>query len=450
MNITELWTKALSGLEKEISAVIYDVYIKTLEPVGLADGALIIMAPTVEARNFVFDRYRTLIRTVFNKEADSEITEVRVIEPSERVQAAKEPEEEAAPPPPSPIPEPRPMHLNPKYIFDRFVVGNSNRLVYAAAQAVAANPGTEYNPLFIYGGVGLGKTHLMHAVGNAVRASNPELKVIYSSAEKFANEMIASFGQGAKANQSFRDKYRSVDVLMIDDIQFFAGKDRTQEEFFNTFNDLYELNKQIIISCDRPIKELFDIEERLKSRFAWGMIADIQVPDEEMRVAIFQSKAQDAKQNIKPHILHLMAQNPFSNIRDMEGFLNKVVLLAKLNGTAVNEETVAAALKDFREETSEENITVEDIISASSKYFNISIADMTGKKKTKEAVEPRQYCIYLISELLAVPLVSIGNRFGGRDHTTIMHSRNKVAAALKTNPRAATIVSDIKSLIYRK
>ncbi|MCL2370887.1 MAG: chromosomal replication initiator protein DnaA [Firmicutes bacterium] len=455
MNIHEIWASVLGGLEKETTAITYDVWIKTLEPVDIKDGALILSAPSSEARDFVLNRFRTLIRTVA-RDVNNAITEVEIIEPSEKkaVEDISEQEsvrvigieKEAA----SEVSQAPAIYLNPKYNFDSFVVGKSNQLVHAVAQAVAENPGEAHNPLFIYGGVGLGKTHIMHAVGNAVRFSNPKLKVLYASSEKFANEMIDSFRLGNKANQAFRDKYRLVDVLMIDDIQFFAGKDRTQEEFFHTFNDLYQLNKQIIISSDRPPKELFNMEERLVSRFAWGMIADIQPPDEETRVAILQKKAQGLKQNIKPDILALMAKNPFTNIRDMEGLLNKVIFLAKLSGTDIIEETVHAALKDYQDETSEDSVTAQDIIAATAKYFGITIAEMTGKKKTKDVVEPRQYCIYLISELLAIPLGTIGNYFGGRDHTTIMHSRNKVVEAVRNNTRATTIVADIKSSLYRK
>ena len=446
MTIHEIWTNTLSKLEVEISAIVYEVYVKTLEPLDIEGEAFVLMAPTAEARDFILNRHRTMIRSLI-KELAPAITELKVIEPSERTSL---PTHTVPKPKVEPEPEVKPVILNQKYRFDSFVVGKSNRLVAAAAQAVAENPGTSHNPLFIYGGVGLGKTHIMHAVGNAVRENHPELKVLYASSEKFVNEMIESFRIGDKANKAFRDKYRLVDVLLIDDIQFFAGKDRTQEEFFHTFNDLYELGKQIVISSDRPPKELYDIEERLKSRFAWGMTADVQPPDEETRVAILQKKALDLKQNIAMPILELMAKNPFSNIRDMEGLLNKVIFLAKLQGAGVSEETVTEAMRDYKEEQGEEDLTIEDVLVATSKYFGVSVSDIVGKKKTRESVEPRQYCIYLISELLAVPLANIGKRFGGRDHTTIMHSRNKVVGELKTNPRAATIITDIKNILYRK
>jgi len=456
MNIREIWASVLEGLEKETTAITYDVWIKTLEPIDFRDGIIVLSAPSIEARDFVLQRFRTLIRTVA-KGINNAITEVDIIESAEKKVAedgggqeekvdVKGIEKEAT----SNVSQAPAIYLNPKYTFESFVEGKSNELVYAVAEAIAENPGTAHNPVFIYGGVGLGKTHIMHAVGNAVRANHPKLKVLYASSEKFANEMIDSFRLGNKANQAFRDKYRLVDVLMIDDIQFFAGKERTQEEFFHTFNDLYQLNKQIIISSDRPPKDLFSMEERLVSRFGCGMIADIQPPDEETRIAILQKKAQGLKQNIKLEILALMAKNPFTNIRDMEGLLNKVIFLSKLRGVDISEETVHSALKDYQEEANEDSLTAQDIIAATAKYFGVTIADMTGKKKTKDVVEPRQYCIYLISELLAVPLVTIGNYFGGRDHTTIMHSRNKVVEALKNNARAGTIVADIKSVLYRK
>lgn len=347
------------------------------------------------------------------------------------------------------VPKMDAMLINPRYTFDNFVVGECNRFAVAAARAVAENPGVKYNPLFIYGGAGLGKTHIMHAIGNYIRKNNRHLKVLYVSSEKFVNELIASIRSKGGNTFDFRDKYRSADVLMIDDIQFISKKESTQVEMFHTFNDLYQMNKQIIFASDRPPKEIPDLEERLRTRFEWGLIADVQPPDLETRIAILQKKSQMEKYNVPPEVLNFMAQRIESNIREMESLLNKVILLAKLYDKPVSVELAAEAFKDYKKPAAEA-VDAEDIIEATLKlYPNVTKEELLGKKRDKEIVEPRMICIYLIAELLPLPLTSIGSIMGGRDHTTIMHSKNKVATLISKDERIKNKVEDIRNMVYK-
>ena len=321
--------------------------------------------------------------------------------------------------------------------------------MYAAARAVADEPGSRYNPLFIYGGAGLGKTHIMHAIGNSVRMSHPHLKVLYASSEKFVNEFIESIRTTKGNSTHFRDKYRNVDVLMIDDIQLISKMPRTQEEMFHTFNDLHGHNKQIILTSDRPPKEISPLEERLRTRFEWGLIVDVQPPDIETRIAILQKKAQAEKYNIPFGVLEFMAEKISDNVRDMESLLNKVIFLSRLYNSSPNIDLVKEALKDYTDKT-EESVSADRIVDCVCRYFNVKKEELVGKKKTKEIVEPRQICIYLITDMLALPLTTIGAMFGGRDHTTIMHARDKVAEKMGQNPKTQVAVTDIKDMILKK
>lgn len=441
----ELWEKMLTCLEIEVSAVNFDVWIKTLEPISIIDGRLVLMAPG--SRGFVADKFSDVLSAAM-LEADPGMQNLLIVGKEDadiyRVKEETYTVEEA-----EEIPKVEANVINPKYNFENFVVGKSNQFMYAAARAVADEPGSRYNPLFIHGGAGLGKTHIMHAIGNSVRLSHPHLKVLYASSEKFVNEFIASIRTTKGKNTGFRDKYRNVDVLMIDDIQFIADKAGTQEELFHTFNDLYNNNKQIILTSDRPPKEISPLEERLRSRFEWGLIADVQPPDLETRVAILQKKAQAEKYNIPFAVLSFMAEKMSSNIRDMESLLNKVIFLSRLYNTDPNIELVQEALKDYSDKT-EESVSADRIIDCVCRYFNVTREELTGKKKTKEVVEPRQICIYLITDMLALPLATIGGLFGGRDHTTVMHARDKVAEKMNVNQKCKVAVSDIKDMVLKK
>lgn len=443
----ELWASMLTNLEIETSAVNFDVWIKTLEAINIIDTKLILVAPSVGSRNFVSEKFKDIILKAMLA-LNPSMTDIIFIDASMKEFYAGR--EEAYGEVEEPIAKVEPTVINPKYNFETFVVGKSNQFMYAAARAVADEPGIRHNPLFIYGGTGLGKTHIMHAIGNAVKISHPNLKVLYVSSEKFVNEFIESIRTTKGKNTDFRDKYRCVDVLMIDDIQFIAGKEGTQQEMFHTFNDLYNTNKQVIMTSDRPPKEIPDLEERLRSRFEWGLIADVQSPDLETRIAILQKKAQVEKYNIPMNVLTFMAESLDSNIRDMESLLNKVIFLSKLYCQAPNVDIVKEALKDYNDR-SEDTVTADNIIDCTCKYYaNVTREDLIGKKKTKEIVEPRQMCIYLITDLLSLPLASIGNLFGGRDHTTIMHARDKIAEKIQTNPKTKVVAQDIKDMVFRK
>lgn len=441
----ELWLNMLSVLETEISVISYDVWIKTLEVVDIVDGKLVVMAQNDEHRNFVATRYLGLIRKVM-KTINPLFSDVVVIEPSEKEKYIRDtpPAEE-----PEAVQKIEPNVIDPKYNFENFVVGKSNQFVYAAATNVAEEPGKGFNPLFIYGGVGLGKTHIMHAIGNAVRINHPQLKTLYVTSEKFVNEFIGSIRTTKGNSSGFREKYRNVDVLMIDDIQFIANKPGTQEEMFHTFNDLYQMNKQLVFTSDRPPREIPDLEDRLRSRFEWGLIADIQPPDLETRIAILQKKAQLEKQNLPMDVLNYMAERIDTNIREMEGLLKKVIFLSKLSEKPPTVELVKEALKDYGD-VSDGSITSDDIIEKTCEYLHVDRDDLIGKKKNKEIVEARHIAMYLMTEMLTLPLKAIGNLFGGRDHTTVIHARDMVAEKMHSNARTKLAVQDIKDLVYRK
>ncbi|MCL1944625.1 MAG: chromosomal replication initiator protein DnaA [Firmicutes bacterium] len=466
----DLWTQMSSTLETEVSAITFDVWIKALEVDQIEDGKLVLIAPTAKAREFVVNRYFDLIKRVM-KQHNSLLNELEILDPdglesrpvdSKQLMVSKllQPTQSTT----STV-----LHnnnskyettvLNRKYNFDTFVVGKSNQLVHATAMSVAADPGKRYNPLFIHGGVGLGKTHIMHAIGNAVvdRAlkNNEQMpRVLYVSSEQFTNEFIESIKSGSQINNSFRDKYRKADVLMVDDVQFFGNKEGTQEEFFHTFNELYNAGKQIVLTSDRPPKEIGSLADRLQSRFECGVIVDVQSPDLETRIAILKKKAQLDNQYIPDDILIFMAERIDKNIREMEGLFNKVVLLSQLDKVSPNTDMVQIALKDF-EEKSQGIVTMDTIVDITCNYFKLDRTEVMGKKKTKDIAEARQVCMYLITDILNVPLATIGTLFGGRDHTTVMHARNKVADNIRDNSRYKsigykTMIQDIKDMILNK
>ena len=447
--VKKIWSDALAILEIEASAISFDVWIRPLEAVDIEDDRLILNAPTEANVAAINGQLRPLICEVLHR-INPLIADIELPLPSlSETRAPVAEKEEAA------IEKPRKMQpgfdssmINPRYTFDNFVVGKCNQLVVAAAKAVVMTPGTLYNPLFIYGGVGLGKTHILHAIGNAIRKNDSALKVMYISSEKFVNEFIEAIRSSGGAG-GFREKYRSVDVLMIDDIQFISKKAGTQEELFHTFNDMCQANKQLIFASDRAPKEIPDIEDRLRSRFEWGLIADIQPPDLETRIAILQKKAQLEKHIVPSEVLYFMAAHIDNNIREMESMLNKVVLLSKLYDKPVTLELAQETFKDYNGPT-EEAVGADDIIDTTCKYFGITREDIVGKKRDKKIVEPRQICIYLISEMLPLPLTSIGSIMGGRDHTTIMHAKNKIASAVTKDERFRSAVQDIRDMIYKK
>ena len=441
------WDLVLKKIENLVTAVSYDLYIETLEPLRVSEGSLVLLASTSTNKKQLLKLHK---EKLFNcvREVFDDVVDVIVLEPEEKEEFLKiseieeEKKEEKA----------QTEHktgLFEKYTFDNFVVGKSNQFVYAAARSVAENPGFKYNPLFIYGGVGLGKTHLLQAVGNHIKKISPDKKVLYCTSENFTNDYIASLKANNKDNaiKYFRGKYRNVDVLMVDDIQFIAGKKETQEEFFHTFNDLYQNSKQIILSSDKHPRNMETLEERLRSRFTGGLIQDIQQPGYETRLAILQKKVEIENYSIDAEALNMIAEQVDTNIRELEGTLNKVVSLASLIGKKrATVEEAEEALKDIAAET-KEKITIDKIIDTVCEWYKIKKSDLIGKKKNKEIVDPRQICIYLITELLNLPLKSIGSAFGGRDHTTIIHARDKVSENLKTNATLKKTISDLTAMI---
>lgn len=441
-------------IEPEVSTITFDLWIKPLEPVDVDENKLILLAPSELCRDNINRSLRPVITRVLTG-VNPLFTGIDILIPSEMSQnrmADDEPEKETEQPETaSPSPQMDATVLNHRYTFDNFVVGECNKFAVAAARAVAEKPGEQYNPLFIYGGAGLGKTHIMHAIGNYIRKHDQHKKVLYVSSEKFVNDLIASIRAKSGSTVDFREKYRSADVLMIDDIQFISKKESTQMEMFHTFNDLYQANKQIIFASDRSPKEIPDLEERLRTRFEWGLIADVQPPDLETRIAILQKKSQIEKYYVPEEVLNFMAQRIDSNIREMESLLNKVILLSKLYDKPVSVELAAEAFKDYAPKTKDEALTPDDVIEATLKlYPGLSREELLGKKRDKDIVEPRMICIYLISELLPLPLTSIGAVMGGRDHTTVMHSKNKVAGLISRDERIKSKVEDIRNMVYKK
>lgn len=440
-----IWKECLAELEKNpaISAVALDVFIRTLEPVTLHESNLILMSNSVHNKNIIYKNYLDKITEALQKVYPA--LGVAVINEDERDSIATSPALETIE-----APVLTQSNLQEKYTFENFVVGQNNQFVHAAAKAVADNPGAAYNPLFIYGNVGLGKTHVMQAVGNAILARRPDYRIIYVTCENFINDFISSIRMGKDKNaaQSFRNRYRNCDMLMIDDIQFIAKKTGTQEELFHTFNDLHDKGKQIIFTSDRPPKEISPLEERLRSRFAAGLIADMQPPDYETRVAILQKKAALNNYLVSSEVLEYIADQNDDNVRTLEENLTRCYFYASLMEKPLTVEIAKQALRDTNAE--EEQLDIDTIIEIVCRYYRVTRDDLVSKKKTKDIAFPRQMCIYLITEIMPVPLATIGSIFGGRDHTTIMHSRDKIAAELKQNPAIKTALSDIRNMIYKK
>ena len=443
--IKDLWEKVLNKMEMHVTAISYELWIKTLEVLdyNVEENKLVLLASSPTSKNQLITKNLNLLVSSIQDVFESDV-QVEILDPQEKENYIKENEVKE-------IVQSKKEEKNPfnsKYTFENFVVGKSNQIVYAASKAVAENPGHKFNPLFIYGGVGLGKTHLLHAIGNFLREHNPDLKIMYNTCEKFTNDYIESISNFKEnSTSSFRNKYRNIDVLMIDDIQFISNKTGTQEEFFHTFNDLYQNNKQIIISSDRPPKEIETLEERLRSRFTCGLIQDIQAPDFETRVAILRKKAAIEKYYISDDAIQFIAEKVDTNIREMEGLLSKVYFFATLLGkTTATLDEAQEALKEYID-NNKQRLTPEKIIECVTKYFNITKEDITGKKKNKEFVEPRMIAIYLITDILDLPLVSIGKLFNNRDHTTIIHARDKIYDSLKSNSKLKVIVNDIRYLL---
>lgn len=455
--IQELWKKTLPIISKNVSQIFYDIYIKNLEPVAISDNKLILIAPYESCKNAINDSYKPLLENSV-KQNNSYIEGVEIITTSDVTEFVDAPSAIIAEP--SVEVNEQPDNTSTKdyytsfeesYSFDNFVTGGSNKAAFVAAYTVAQNPGVQHNPLFIYGGVGLGKTHIMHAIGNYIKKNSPKKKIIYMTSENFTNDYIDSIknNKSNDMNRQFRNKYRNLDVLMIDDIQFISGKPSTQEALFHLFNELYSAKKQIVFTSDCHPKEIDNIDERLTSRFQSGLTVDISSPDLETRIAILRKKAYNKKFEVSNNVLNYIAECINTNIRELEGALSKVIFYCTLNGVkADNIEIVNNALKDDIDNCS--NISMNSILKCVSDYFNIDQKDLIGKKKTKNISDARQIAIYLISDLLPVPLVSIGDFMGGRDHSTIIHARDKITNLILTDSKYNRYIKDLTELIKKK
>ncbi|MGI6085394.1 MAG: chromosomal replication initiator protein DnaA [Acetivibrionales bacterium] len=438
-DLNETWYKVTKLLEEEMTSVSFSTWIETIVPVSLDKNSIILEVPSEFNLGIIKSRYKDLLRNAVKIITNRDL-EIQFFIKNLDGQAGREEITEENTPALS--------ILNPKYTFNTFVKGNGNQLAHAAALAVAEAPATAYNPLFIYGGVGLGKTHLMHAIGHYVIEQNKDTRVLYTSSEKFTNELINAIKDDR--NEEFRSKYRNIDVLLIDDIQFIGGKERTQEEFFHTFNALYELNKQIVISSDKPPKEILTLEERLRSRFEWGLIADIQAPDTETRIAILRKKSQLEKYDIPNEVLVYIANNIESNIRELEGALNRVIAYASLTGSPITLELAQDCLKQIMANISVSNINHNSIIKIVSRYYDISPDQMITKKRSRDISYPRQVAMYLCRELTGMSLPKIGQVFGGRDHTTVMHACDKIAEEMDTSADLRRAITELKRNITGK
>ncbi len=434
-NLDTVWEKTLESIANLLSKPSFETWFKPTKPISLDGSVLTVEVPNDFAREWLESRYASLLSATIRDLIEEEI-ELRFVTP-ERNDSVKV--TTAAPQSVA-----QPSSLNPKYTFESFVVGESNRFAHAASLAVAEAPGKAYNPLFIYGGVGLGKTHLMQAVGHFVLKSHPDYRVVYVSSEKFTNELINAIR--FNRTPQFRDTYRNVDVLLVDDIQFFAGKESTQEEFFHTFNTLYESGRQIVISSDRPPKEIPTLEDRLRSRFEWGLITDIQAPDLETRIAILRKKASTEGWHLPNDVIVNIADQINSNIRELEGALIRIIAFASFHNKQISLEMANEVLKDVISSSKTQRVTIPLIQQAVAEFFNIEIEDLKAQRRTKNVTFPRQIAMYIIRELTDYSLPKIGEEFGGRDHTTVIHAYEKIQNSIKEDPEVDRI---IKTLIHK-
>jgi chromosomal replication initiator protein len=435
--VERLWSATLSALAQDLPRPSFETWIRSAQPMGYYDDTLVLGVTSEMARQIVEEKFLTLISQRASLVFQHPV-HVKVVAPPGDAEeplamaSAKSSERERPP---------RSSNLNPRYTFESFVVGNSNRLAHAAALAVSEMPARAYNPLFIYGGVGLGKTHLMHAIGHQALARSPHLKVLYVSSETFTNEMINSIRDDR--TDAFRNRYRSIDVLLIDDIQFLSGKERTQEEFFHTFEALHGASKQIVISSDRPPKEIPTLEERLRSRFEWGLITDIQPPDLETRIAILRKKAQLENLSLPTDAMTYIASKIQSNIRELEGALIRLVAYLSVTTQPCTVELAQEVLKDLIPESRPRKITIPLIQEAVARYYGLTRQELLDKKRTRSVAYPRQIAMYLARELTDASLPKIGDEFGGRDHTTVIHACEKIQADLASDPALRDVLAEL-------
>ncbi len=441
MTLLDVWQKAQPSIKTAIGEMSYDTWFSNLKAVDRG-GSITLQAPDEFFKNWIVEHYAATIQRCLTNEGagivsvDFEVNAEILKGPTQEKLNRLERHFDAGPD--------KGHNVNPRFLFDNFVVGPSNRFAFAAAQAVAESPAKAYNPLFIYGPVGLGKTHLMQAITQEVQSRHPNLKICYISSEKFTNELINAIRH--RSGEAFRQKYRNIDVLLIDDIHFIAGKESTQEEFFHTFNALHDARKQIIICSDRPPKEIANLEERLVSRFAWGLITDIQPPDYETRVAILKKKLELESVRVPDDVVTFIAAEIKTNIRELEGAMIRVVAYSLLEEKPITLQVAKNVLKDMVRETVK-TISVEMVQKEVASYFNIHVADLKTKKRHKNIILPRQVAMYLARKLTTHSLPEIGGAFGGKDHTTILHAFKKIEAELNTNLETKKIVDHLSFVL---
>lgn len=439
-DLAEIWVRCKDKLKESFNEKVFNVWIKPIMPLEVTDTYYKVAVKNDFFKTMLEENYaqviegvlagimskniKLIIETMDNGSSGSEAAEEMPAVPAKREQQQLFNENTS-------VQQPDESNLNPKYVFETFVIGNSNRFAHAAAQAVANDPAHAYNPLFLYGGVGLGKTHLMHAIGNRIKQNNPSMKVLYTSSEKFTNEIINSIQN--KTTEAFRQKYRNIDCLIIDDIQFLKGKEQTQVEFFHTFNALKDADKQIIISSDRPPREIETLEDRLRSRFDQGLTADIQTPDLETRMAILRTKAASDNIVLPTEVITLLATNIATNIREIEGAYNKIVAYTSLMHMPITVETAQKVLSDMGNDIKTRTITYEGIIKVVAEHYNVKQDELFNKKRTQNIAFPRQVAMYLCRELADLSYPRIGELFGGRDHTTVIHAYEKISNFKNSN-----------------
>ena len=434
-DLKKIWYDAREIIRQQLTSVTFHRWIDALDPVTVQNGILVLEAADDVVKNTVTEYYFDHVRSAVQK-TEPDILDVLLILPSQRRDFIKSASEEVSI---------NSLTLNPKYTFDTFVVGKSNNFAHAAAIAVVEAPGLAYNPLFLYGGVGLGKTHLMHAIGHAVKEANPSARIVYVTSEMFTNDLIEALRAGK--NVEFRQRYRNVDLLMIDDIQFIAGKQSVQEEFFNTFNTLHNAGKQIVISSDRPPKEIKALEERLSSRFEWGLVADIQAPDLETRTAILRNRAQNEHVEISDDIINFIAENIVDNIRKLEGSLNRVIAYARLKRLPITMDLAKEAMKDMLPQKKDIIVTPDRIKETVAEYYSIPIESLMSQRRDKEVVVPRQIAMYFCLKLLSLPYKRIATLFDRDDHTTAISACRKIEKMLEEDSGFADTIESIQTRI---
>ncbi len=466
MDAKQVWRAALGELQVSLSPANYETWLRDTQLVDVEDNRFRISVPNGFAKDWLETRYRSLISQTLARIVGYSVQVEFVIGSTPEAPETTRRRHRRRRARRRPRPRPRPAgasqqvrveptrvggeggttNINPRYTFSNFIVGSANRLAHAASLSVAERPGHAYNPLFLYGGVGLGKTHLMHAIGNQVIAKFPRKRVVYATSEKFTNEFITSIQQG-KIDE-FRARYRRIDLLLIDDIQFIADKERTQEEFFHTFNAIHEDGKQIVMSSDRPPKAILTLEERLRSRFEWGLIADLTAPDLETRIAILRAKAEEGALPITSDVIEFIARKVVSNIRELEGALNRIVAYASMGATPISIELAQAVLSNVLYNPKKRQVTPERIAKAVSDYYSVPLEVLQGQKRDKSIVMPRQIAMFLMREETDVSLLRIGAELGGRDHSTVLHACDKITREAAVNDELRREIAAVRELIY--